>query len=59
MVAPREPMGFGLPVSYPGDSLVLGFCNNLGPRERGLTVSPAGVRSAWLRHDLETKKTRG
>jgi hypothetical protein len=27
-------------------------------KKRGLTVSPAGVRSAWLRHDLETTKTR-
>ena len=27
-------------------------------RKRGLSVSPGGVRSVWLRHDLETKKKR-
>jgi len=27
-------------------------------RKRGLFVSPGGVRSIWLRHDLETRKKR-
>lgn len=27
-------------------------------RQRGLLVSPAGVRSVWMRHDLQTRKLR-
>ena len=27
-------------------------------KKRGLTVSPAGVRSVWMRHDLQTMKHR-
>src|SRR5215472_11370837 len=27
-------------------------------RQRGLTVSPAGVRYVWLRHDLKTMNKR-
>jgi hypothetical protein len=27
-------------------------------KRRGLSISPAGVRCVWQRHDLETMKTR-